>query len=310
MVILHLTDSHVSASTADHPSPRKWRSSSYEDDVFAKLEWVRDYAGQFDDAAIIHSGDGFDRPTEPLKTSLRYADWVRSFGNIPFIHAVGQHDVRGYAIETLNECSLGIVQRLGNALEDWHKVTDETGFEWNIRSLDCTKEALLNEEDPFEVQAADIVVPHLSIHPNAYGCVHPEAIAWSKPVLVLCSHIHSGFPLMKTRRGCTFSAPGALVRLNADEVERQPQIAVIEVSGGTVVEATYVPLPCKPAVEVFDMGAMQQKQDEVKERTEFREAINEVSAEFTGDWRAMLESAREWAGDDTVDKLIPYCERV
>ena len=315
MHIFFLCDSHLTASTPEHPSPRKHRRVTFEQDILDKLSWVADLASKEDEAAIAHGGDGFDRPIEPMATSLRYADWWRrvdAFTQGHSLHVVGQHECRAYLVDSVRGCSLGILMRLGSALEDWHRWEDRKGHTWQIRSLHCNSEHLLAMRNPVEVQAADIVATHISIG-YGYGCTRPEDIHWPGVKVALCSHIHTGFPICEYN-GTVFVAPGALARLNADEIHRQPQIAHIEVEAGKVLSVEYIPVPCKPAEEVFDMGGLEQDAEAQQERVEFRETIAQIEAARASgggvveDWREALEKMRGEVGDEVVARLIGYCE--
>ena len=321
MLIIHVTDSHASASTPDRPSPRRWRRGTYEDDVMAKLDWVAQRARQLNDetdghVVVWHTGDIFDRAIEPLRATLRVADWARQLGdhNIPLLCTLGQHDIKAYNLASAAECSVGVLYRLGDGytpcvmggVQGEHSIV----YGLNCASLHVGADNLLTTVDPEILRGVDVVGTHLSIHHNSFGCVHPRDIHW--PVkLVLCAHIHAGMPVCEYN-GTTYSAPGALVRLNADEVERTPQISVIRLDEkGDVFDVTYETVPHKPASEVFDLQAMDESVVVEQQRTEFRQAIDAVQEQqaAVGDWRTQVENARAQVGDDVVGRLTTYCEK-
>ena len=312
-IIVHFTDPHLSASTPEHPSPRKWRSGTYEQDILDKLSWVRQRAEALKtedpETFLWCTGDIVDRPVEPLKTTLALADWVMSLRqkNLTLFLTLGQHDVKNYRVESVDECSVGVLSRLRG------KPYYEGGmFGWECTSLHVGQSAVLTEKDPPALSGQLIVGTHLDIHPDAFGCVRPRDIHWAGVKLVLCAHIHKGGTPCE-HNGTWFSAPGALCRLNADEIHRQPQISVIRLSGaGEVQSVEYEDVPSRPAEEVFDLGAMEYAQESQRERTQFQRALGEVAGEqgVVGDWRSLLEAARPVAGDDTVDRTIKYAEEV
>ena len=317
--ILHVTDSHASASTPDRPSPRRWRRGTYEDDVMGKLDWVTERACQLrdagDDVVVWHTGDIFDRAVEPLRVTLRVADWAQCLAsrNISLFATLGQHDIKAYNLASAHECSVGVLYRLGVGAP--HLMTGMQGEECEVYGLRCASlhvgaDNLLTTVDPPILSGVDVVGTHLSIHHNSFGCVHPRDIHW--PVkLVLCAHIHNGMPVCEYN-GTTYSAPGALVRLNADEVERVPQISIIRLDDvGEVVSVEYETVPHKPAVEVFDLQAMDEATVVEQQRTEFRQAIDAVQQQqaAVGDWRSQVENARAQVGDDVVGRLTTYCEK-
>ena len=319
--IIHCTDSHVSASTPDRPSPRRWRRGTYEDDVMAKLDWVTQRAVQLQKAnegtvLVWHTGDIFDRAVEPLRVTLRVADWARQLGdyNIPLLGTLGQHDIRAYNLASAVECSVGVLYRLGDDAP--HLMTGVQGENGRYNDVTCASlhvgaDNLLTTDDPEILHGVDVVGTHLSIHHNSFGCVHPRDIHW--PVkLVLCAHIHAGMPIAQYN-GTTYSAPGALVRLNADEVERQPQISIIRIDEktGEVASIEYETVPHKKAVDVFDLQAMDESAIVEQQRTEFRQAIDTVQQQqaAVGDWRTQVENARTQVGDDVTARLTTYCEK-
>ena len=266
---------------------------------------------------VWHTGDIFDRATEPLRVTLRVADWAQQlcYYQLPLICTLGQHDIRSYALDSAGECSVGVLRRTGDA-----KPLLMTGVQGercrlpgvNCASLHVGADNLLTVADPEILHGVDVVGTHLAIHHNSFGCVHPRDIHWPGVKLVLCAHIHNGMPIAQYN-GTTFSAPGALVRLNADEVERTPQISVIRIDEktGEVVSVEYETVPHKPSSEVFDLQAMDEVAVVEQQRTEFRQAIDAVQQQTAavGDWRTQIEHARAQVGDDVTARLTTYCEK-
>lgn len=332
MIIVHVTDTHITSSTPDHPSPRRWRGEGYESQVFEKLEWVyhrcAELHGKFSpnhELMLVHTGDIFDRPTESLRTTFRTAQWFQRIQEIGLQVEVvlGQHDVRGYNLPSCIESSVGVL-RLGwnsiNSLQGSDVLGEtpcylktECGNPFLLQVLHVTPSGEVTESA--DAAKAHIIANHRNIHPNAFGCAAPTDLRWTKAGLVLCSHIHSGFPPVAVNNldgsKTWYSAPGALVRLNADEVDRTPCISVIEYDPWKleVKSVAYETVPHAPAEMVFDLEAMQAAKVTEINRNEFREAISQVTqTEVAGDWRQLLEAQRPVVGDQVVDKLLKYCE--
>jgi len=295
--------------------------------VFGKLKWIADYVGQLsietsEPIVLWNTGDTFDRPRESLRTTLRFAQWVKSLPeSVYYFTTIGQHDIVGYSLPTYGECSIGILDYLPRVYGvDYPYENDIMGLGAERRSfpyasLHIGVGHLLTTSNPKEIRGSRVVGTHLDIHPNAYGCVAPKDIHWEDARLVLCAHIHQGFSACE-HNGTWFSAPGALVRLNADELVRQPQISVIRLTSDLDVEnIEYVPVPSRPAEEVFDLAAIENSATAEAKRTEFRDTITAIEAQRVSgqgvveDWREALERMRSEVGDEVVSKLMEYCER-
>ena len=221
--IIQANDPHVSDRAP------AWRTETYLDDVFAKLEWV---LSQPCDVVII-PGDLFHNPAPTRVSHALVQRWLRALDRAvaPVLVVAGNHDLSAGRIDSLSRQPLGVVCThpkvvlLSGPGTIWSvEGTMVAGWGWgtDIQTIrnDCAQ------------YKPDIAVLHASISPIPFPFgdrVDPLSLSGIAP-LVCYGHIHT--PELPFRAGdTTFVNPGALARgsLTAEDLERVPQIAVIDI---------------------------------------------------------------------------------
>lgn len=257
MKLLYFSDLHL----ADRgPSSR---SPSYLEDVWAKLEEIRDLATGVD--VTLFGGDLFHGPgNRPQATSHRLVRRVITmFQTWPtrclFVSGNHESDVDG----GLTRSPLGVV--LAALGEDYgHKKFDEQ-WEQDVRLVGRHWTATLDgDEKAYRVKRGDerwlVIASHGMVMPPGkypFPCVKMDEVR-TEADIVLLGHMHWETPAAMFN-GTTWFGPGSVARTSRSpsEAERTPQVAIIDF-GPSKMDIVQIPLKsAKPFCEVFlwDDGA-------------------------------------------------------
>ena len=256
-------------------NPRN-RIGSYVDAAKAKIREVFAIAEEVGAIAILVPGDIFDAPQVADSVKSMYADLLEE-SPVPIYTTPGNHDLSGYNIETYDNSSLKILERMvpnlhvnlkpteGRVLittddlpiaitfQPYSGQVDRDGYGYSPGEL----KKLEHYEEPFYIHVAhamalDHIPPfdRFTLLPN----IKTEAD------LVLTGHDHTGYGVYKRADGKVFCNPGALLRSAASmsELERPIQIAVIDIRAKDDFDITLVPLKsAKVGSEVLDRSGIE-----------------------------------------------------
>jgi DNA repair exonuclease SbcCD nuclease subunit len=295
-------------------TPPRWRTDSYNDDLFAKLEWVRDDARSRGVDAFAICGDIFHNP-QPTRVSHglvnRMIGWVNSCERSVLL-VPGNHDLPAGSITAIARTPLWSLgqQRGCHLLFGGDSVVIDgvsiAGYEWNY---DQQKIVDAINEDRWETQRVhDIILTHAAIAAEQnpfYETINPHDIEGCARV-VCFGHLHPPEQLYSV--GAThFVNVGALSRgsISKNDLERIPQYGLIElIKPGYVINITMIPIAAaKSAASIF--------------RLEQRDAIvehDEAIATFVSDLRdtvlkavdteTLVRAASEKTSDPAVRALL------
>lgn len=163
--------------------------------------------------AVIFLGDVFDSPSPSLSVVWEFLNFVDLL-RVPVYTIVGNHDVYGYNLETLRRCQLGQLSRLG-AITLITSPTRVCGRVFGVFPDSSPCDVLLVHDFllPFEFFGKATLIDEFTPPP---GCK-----------LVLVGHYHHGFAPV-TRDGVVYFGPGALLRLDRSERERDVGVALLD----------------------------------------------------------------------------------
>ena len=260
-------------------NPRN-RIGSYVDAAKAKLREVFTLAEEVGAVAILIPGDIFDAPQVADSVKSMYADLLEE-SPVPIYTTPGNHDLSGYNIETYDNSSLKILERMLPKLE----VIKEPGrvrifhYSGSDLSVALTFQPYSGQVDRagfgYETGQGD-TLPNDSGYETPFyiHVAHGMALDHIPPFdrftllqdiktdadLVLTGHDHTGYGVYKRADGKVFCNPGALLRSAASmsELERPIQIAVIDIRSKTDFDVTLVPIRCaKVGAEVLDRSGIE-----------------------------------------------------
>lgn len=293
MRLIQINDPHV----CDRPPA--WRTDTYLDDVFIKLEWS---LAQPCDAVLI-PGDLFHNPAPTRVSHFLVQRWLRLLdrGTSPVLVVAGNHDLSAGRSDSILRQPLGVVcthprvMLLDGSGYDFPDSTRLQGWGWGADVHDI--------RNGCAVRGADIVMLHAPLSPAQlpYGeRMDPLELSGCAPIVVY-GHMHG--PLEPYRAGETlFVNPGALARgaLTPEDVDRTPQIAVIDITAGTLRSVEYVPVEvARPGSTVFRIEAATTRRSDDEAVARFVEVLGSASVESVTP-ESLMEQITMIAGDAVV----------
>lgn len=240
------------------------RLDDYNTALKNKLTELFALAREVNSAAILIPGDLTDTPGLGLAAIAELA-WLLSQSPCPILTIAGQHDEWGHNPETLYRTPYGMLRRLGYIVDvavvpQWFTAGDRrirvTGRHYD--------ETVDRAEDYYECPALDpddnltitIHLAHGLVVEQAPGfdlrCTPLKALKTSADVLCVGDY-HPGIGIQTVGKTRVIN-PGALGRLaaSASDMERQIQIAKIEIDYDGKIETSLIPLAsARPGHEVL-----------------------------------------------------------
>lgn len=302
---IQVNDVHLS------DKPPRWRKDSYTDEVLEKLQWVAHQGPLQRAQAILCTGDLFHIPT-PSRNShalvRRVMEVISSVPTLDWLIVPGNHDVGSMADSTFSRSPLATLAVLPNVhiLDGiyeaqpgvkflgvpWdHNLTTEAIAKacWNAANLGhriqviAIHGAVARESNPF------------------YSTLHPETFGGYAQV-ISHGHLHAPETPYKAA-GAVVVNPGSLSRgsLTSTDLGRTPQVAVVTVTEGVAVEM--LPVPCRPAQEVFRVESALRERQESEAVTTFLTALASLQPSSEGAIDVHSEIDRLAAGDSALAQL-------
>lgn len=216
-------------------------------ELFALAEGV-------DAEAVLIPGDITDTPGLGLAAIAELA-WLLSQSPCPLLTIAGQHDEWGHNPETLYRTPYGMLRRLGYIVDvavtpQWFTAGGRrirvTGRHYD-ETVDRTEDYYeMPPLDPSDRETVTIHLAHGLVVEQAPGfdlrCTPLKALKTSADVLCVGDY-HPGIGIQKAGNTVVIN-PGALGRLaaSASDMERQVQIAKIEIDDEGNIETSLIPL--------------------------------------------------------------------
>lgn len=275
MRLLLIGDVHLS------DTPPSVRTETYADDILNKLDWCVDYANSNYVDGIVQLGDMFHIKT-PSRTShhlVQRTAKVFERALCPVFIVPGNHDLRNNRIGSIPSQPLGTLALSPNVhlIDGW--VQTETV---SIYGIPYTEDRQVFETGLGEAVAVDalLITTHASIFPPGF---HPPYPYWSADSLgthgipLAYGHIHEphGFYMAN---GAWFCNNGAISRgsLHQETLNRKLKVTLFDSStpGKPFID---IPIPFRPAEEVFKLTEHQVKQDKSARLDDFLNSVQGVS---------------------------------
>lgn len=284
MKLCFLTDSHFKSA-----SPKLRTDPDYLDTIMYKLEQIKTLVHERKVDVLLHGGDFFDTPFPDHKTLTYISSFFENLG-VPTYVTVGNHDVVGRNLESLDRSGLGVLAAAGcvkllpldNSPVEFGNVS--------IKGLHYTDDDSVLDKFCFEGDKFGIIVAHLPIvpmdHEVPFKVYHPKNIN-TNAKLCISGHYHFPFKyltwngdgthlndnFLNLGAGGTFWVnPSALMRTSVatGDLERTPSVVFID----TVTETLeIIPLVVQPAEHVFDLELVRQVKEEKAVRKDLQEAV-------------------------------------
>lgn len=309
---IHLSDRPPSSCT-----------DSYLDDLFDLLIRANYLAAERNVRAIIWAGDVFHHKT-PGRTShrtvMRLIDIVRE-APCPTYVVPGNHDMLNDRFGSLDETQpLGVVLASGavELLSAWMAPTPELdrsgwldpiyGVPWLMTFDDDTVSAALRDyrDDLGDVEHY-LVVTHAPLYPLGMELPYENypADKWAAAMggrgSVYYGHVHEAHGI-HTAGGVTFCNPGAISRgsLHEHNLKREVSVAIWDSDTG---QFEIVPVPHKPAEEVFRLVEIGEAKTAQLELDQFLASVGQTRIEITSIEAVMAHIRGLGLGTD-LEKLV------
>jgi exonuclease SbcD len=276
---LFLTDTHF------RDVQPKSRIDDIRESQFAKLAEILEIVREYNVDAIYHGGDFFDnkRPSHKLVADL--IDWSRQVG-VPIHCTIGNHDVTGYNLESVNNSGLGVLFE-SQALIPLDKVAYDRD-KIVVQSVHVNANAKTNFDTAYVIgdekyrDYVKLIVSHNYVIPIEVpfdGFVHPKDIK-TNANLVLCGHYHE--PFEYDTKNTKWINPGPLCRWRSSDRFKKPEVLLIDVGWDVDEEKGYhvrhIPLKSvKPADQVFDVVALETEQRQEDDIKKFVNSLEQTS---------------------------------
>jgi Icc-related predicted phosphoesterase len=270
-------------------------TESYTDDLIDMLKWIANYAHSQHVKNVIWAGDIFHHK-QPSRTShatilrmLEVIELHKSLG-IELRIVVGNHDISNDVLDSVHEKQpLGVLLAAGaRELNGWHETLPIFGVPWQQRWLheDTPAEAFQMWRAGASHGGWDLskclTVTHAPIYPTALeGDVlfdlvpttgeHGLGEAMEHQGYLYYGHIHEDHGIWESE-GVTYANMGALSRgsLHEYNLERKIKVALWTDGQGDLpdivaedyVGFTEIPVPHKPASEVFRLAEVMEERSQ------------------------------------------------
>ncbi len=269
MKFLFLTDTHY---RDDKP---KGRIDDIMKAQFDELGDVLNICNERDIDVVLHGGDFFNTKKPSHNLVVHLLNWAK-FLNRPIMGAIGNHDITGYNLDSVNGSGLGVLFEAG-ALErlDMHINEEERIV---IKSVHCSlnfdKDYLFGEQFKDYTR---IIISHNYVIPSEsmpWGFIHPRDIK-TDAHLILCGHYHVAYDYDDGKS--RWINPGAVSRWKITEGKHTPQVLIITVEDGKI-GVEYVKLPSsRPGHEIFDVETVEIQKQQEKNIEDFARSLEETS---------------------------------
>lgn len=241
------TDPHATAISPRH------RVDDYSQAIIAKLKEAYQLAESEGCAFIAMGGDLLNNHRIFSYELLNDIMDVLCASRLTTFGVVGQHDIHAYNPDTFKTSTLAFIARHCASLQIVWKATDVPGTDVTLHPShvwDKVEDAMKVAVDRSRI---NILLAHHLLYnqKKMFETVPTSTLGGGTYDLVLSGDLHCGFDTHEVG-GTWFVNPGSLVRRNIDEIDRQVQIAIIEVEKGRIPIVEMRSLKSvKPGKEVF-----------------------------------------------------------
>lgn len=290
-------DQHVSET----PPPN--RTDDYTKAIFDKIRFILEYCRTKGITHVFFLGDMFH-----WKVPTRNSHWLvhslislfLEFKDLNLYSLVGNHDftthlsgivrqplwtiAQAKAINLLGISNTGEVDKTPLRI-------DCDGFIVEVVGVPYIEDQPDSNPKSFEVSFSSdadfrIALYHATLLPDGQKFFDrftnfADILPYVDANLVGCGHYHPGYnPPVQVAHNRMWANPGAISRGTAEDHNMTRQLGFLTF----LVDDTdriykFVPIPCRPASEVFDVPAMERKKEEVQEHAKFITSLTQIGTE-------------------------------
>lgn len=257
------------------------RLCDYNEDLFKKLTWIRDYCIENKIETIIHLGDIFDKPEATDEWKNKFIQiWKHYTGTYGYFYSIiGKlHDLfynvaQSYPKTCLYNLELsGVLQVLDNTTLDFNTV------KLHVLSMHTkeAKEQILKINKDLSTTKDNIILAHQffnwSLDPNA-GFTEEELLGIKTNCSLVLGHDHRQYE--DAQIGCvTVRRPGSLMRTELSETTIQMKPRILIYNNGLW---NYVEVLHKDISEIYNIQEYRTKKSNIKLFTNLKNNLEDIS---------------------------------
>jgi len=300
---IFVTDTHFRTKTPI------CRIDNFLENTLKEYEWVLKRAIELG-ASIIFGGDLFDSPSPSDFVANAVAELIDKY-RVKHYVIQGNHDVIGGNRTSYRHTKLGLYRFYKNFV-----LLGETDCiekkDCIIKGWDFSKEFEVPENIDYDYKADKMRIyvvhgmiatePEIVVN-NKKKLINPTNIHTNGDI-ILCGYYHPGFEITLNKLlGIKFVNPGALGRMNINDLEREPKIAVIEILDKDHESVRYEIVPHNK--KVYN-EKWQGNKSEIRDGIKFATMLEQVSdEEFMGEnVISILDNLKNRDLKDDIRKLL------
>ncbi|AIY85361.1 calcineurin-like phosphoesterase family protein (plasmid) [Clostridium baratii str. Sullivan] len=281
MRILYITDTHL---TAKNPASRL---DVYETVTYDKLNEIGEIIKKNNVDLVLHGGDMFHSPKVSLRYTGKIAEIIKSWG-VPVIVVVGNHDLYGYNISTIDQTTLGLLNKtkvVELLYRGKYKEYDIDGLKLIIEGQHYYKDIDTCRFDDYAMSYKgdyNILATHSMLLDRPFYPGIPHTLIKDVKTdadLILAGHYHDGWK-ETIIDNTTFINPGSTIRVESSR-EDMPKVLLLDfnnVNGKIEEKHEYIYLKtARKREEVFDLKKIINKNDKISLINEFQKSIEDLS---------------------------------
>lgn len=240
MKFVYCCDLHIKASR-----PIMRIDEDYTENILSKLREVFQYGKDHKVDCIILGGDIFDTYNPAVSSINKFVDLCIEFSEIPIHTLIGNHDIIGHNLESVNNTALGLLYKFFlnyNAPE----------YDIAVDFIHYTHEIENNLKEPNFYKPSILAFSHAQITEGEFFGDYVKYTDIDQPFkIMLCSHYHPGFGIKK-HNGRIYVAPGALTRgaLTQDNITRTPSFVYGDITNEGINVLKIIPVSCAKSAEI------------------------------------------------------------
>jgi len=289
-------------------SPER-RKDNYFETLLRKLDQAFSIFKKASCDCVIQVGDFFDAPTVANRVKSSVISLLKKHKKKVYC-VVGQHDITGHSLQTLNNSPLAVLEASGDVTivrraEVIGDVSDKDSTAVVVYGASFGEEVPEPYEDSYNILITHRMIGDRPLYPGQ-ELMSPKRFLKKYPDynLVVAGDYHYRF--IEMWNGRTIVNPGALVRktISKFDLEHNPGVVIFDTATSTVKT---VLLDVSPVEEVFDLSK-KQEQKNTDLLLQFIESLKDRSSAEQEGWKhILLKVLEERNCSEEVKEVINEC---
>lgn len=254
------------------------RFCNYNEDLYVKLEWIRDYANQNNVDTIVHLGDIFDKPEASDEWKNKFIQIWKQY-NGKFYSIIGKlHDLFYNNEQSYSKTCLYNLELSGvlTVLKDQEIDLGSTVLYPLSMHIKEAKKQIKCIDKHFKTGKDYVLLAHQfydwTLEPSA-GFEDEELLTIQTPCSLILGHDHRQHST-KTIGHVSVYRPGSLMRTELSEttIEQKPRVLLYD--NGVF---SYIEVPHKPIEQIYDIADYRVKKSSAKAFRNIKNNLADVS---------------------------------